>query len=241
MQIYPMEESPNKWVSNTMKITAVEVDDEHDCVREAVAYDLPAYNNRKLADKLVPTFFVKVNGICGQRYYTVNFFRNPFKKRTKLIDDALAGAMYQYSIASNEKTTQAYNQVNKRNRKKQEMQAAFTYYLIIIMFFADVYMNLVSDFSPTVILFIWYFLTALFALGLMIDAIIHFNKRKNYQLTFFTIAPMLFGFSIIPSMSMICYLVIVALAIWSIVVQIMEVETPPELKPLTGKEQSSND
>ena len=241
MQIYPMEESPNKWASDTMKITAVEVDDELDCVREAVAYDLPAYNNRKLADKLVPTFFVKVNGICGQRYYTVNFFRNPFKKRTKLIDDALAGAMYQYSIASNEKTTKAYNQVNKRNRRKQEMQATFAYYLIIIMFFVDVYMNLITGFSPAVILFIWYLLTGLFALGLMIDAIIHFNKRKNYLLTFFTIAPMLFGFSIIPSMSMICYLVIVALAIWSIVVQIMEVEMPPELKPYTGKEQASND
>ena len=25
MQIYPMEESPNKWVSNTMKITAVDL------------------------------------------------------------------------------------------------------------------------------------------------------------------------------------------------------------------------
>ena len=167
MQIYPMEESPNNWATDTMKITAVEVDDEHDCVSEAVAYDLPTYNNRKLLDKLVPTIFVKVKGTCGEHYYTVNFFRNPFKKRAELIDDALAGAMYQYSIASNEKTTKAYNQVNKRNRKKQEMQVAFTYYLIIIMFFADVYMNLVSDFSPTVILFIWYFLTALFALGLI--------------------------------------------------------------------------
>ena len=67
MQIYPMEESPNIWAYDTMKITAVEVDDEHDCVSEVVAYDLPAYNNRKQQDKLVQTTFVQVNWTCCDR------------------------------------------------------------------------------------------------------------------------------------------------------------------------------
>ena len=75
-----MEKSPNMWAHDTMRITAVEVDDEHDCVSEAVAYDLPAYNNRKLADKLVPTFFVKVNGTCGQRYLSLIHISEPTRR-----------------------------------------------------------------------------------------------------------------------------------------------------------------
>lgn len=233
-----MKGSPNRWASQTMEITAVEVDDKNDCVNGAVAYDLQPYNKHEFLDELTATIFIKVMGTCGTRYYTARFIRNPFKRRADQIDDALAGAMYQYSITSNEQTTRAYNQVVRYDRKKYEMQCAFAYYLIIALFFADVFLNLLTNLS--VILLLWYWVTALFVMGSIFDALL-FNKRRNYQLIFFTIAPMLFGFTLVPGMSMICYMVIVALGIWSIVVQIVKTEMPQELEAVSEKRRTIDD
>lgn len=254
MQIYPSKGSPDKWAQQTMKITAVEVDDEHDCVDGAVAYDLPAYNNQKLTDNMVPTIFVKVFGAYGTRYYTVNFFRNPFKKRTKQIDDALAGSMYQYAITSKKKTTDAYNKVAQRDRKKVQLQLFATYLIMFALFFMGMFQQITSHsfdlslfagifgYQLLFILAYWGGVTFLFDLGLAIDAVIHYSKRQNYHLMFFTVAPMVFGFALLdPGMAFISFLFLVCLAVWSIIAWITKVEMPHDFVYVGEEEASAND